>query len=115
MLSLNYFWFIIIASFFGEFIRQYAGSNKCGTNPLFKSLTLIVSPLCMLANFVFYVLGFWFMPHWWYPLIFMGINWLLLFVQAMLSEEISIVLTILGLAVAPTFTVLSYLGLFGVI
>ena len=116
MFHLNYFWFFIISQFFCEPLRQYSRSDMVGSNPTFKYLTMIVAPLVMTANFVFLILGFWFMPHWYYPLIFFALDMCLIGIHALLNNQVvQLIIMFIGLIAAPLFSVLSYLGLFGVI
>lgn len=116
MFSLNYFWFFLLSQFFCEPLRRFASSNEIGANPAFRYIAAIVAPLVMTANVVFLILGFWFMPHWYYPLIFIAIDLLLISVHALMSHDVAkFIIMLLGVVAAPLFCVLAYLGLFSVI
>lgn len=65
---------------------------------------------CTVALVVFLILGFWFMPHWWYPLAFFGMSAVTGFVP--IPDKIG---SWLAVFLAPPLCVLSYLSLFGVI
>lgn len=116
MLHLNYFWYFLISQFFCEPLRQYAKSDLVGSNPTFKSLTMIVAPLVMTANIVFLILGFWFMPHWYYPLIFFAIDLLTIGLHVLFqNQNVKLIILLIGIIAAPLFSVFAYLGLFGVV
>ena len=118
MFSLNYFWFFVVAQLFFEPLRVYAKGPLVGSNPLFKQLSMIVAGLLSAANIVFLILGFWFMPHWYYPLIFGGVSLIIVSLCAWISaytHYTMLIMAMLGLILSPIFFVLAYLGMFDVI
>ena len=70
-----------------------------------------VGSICALASIVFIIIGFWYMPEWWYPLVFLGIS---VFATTFIpmSDNMG---CILGVIFAPVACVLMYLSLFGII
>lgn len=115
MFTLNYFWFFIVAAIFMSAVVQYAASNQIGLNPVPKYLATIIGPTCFSALIVFLIIGFWKMPHWWMPLVMLLIGSFVVALPRSTNHAITFVITFLGLLLAPLFTVLAYLGLFGII
>ena len=70
----------------------------------------IVFGVCTISLVVFLILGFWFMPRWWYPIAFVGVS-----VVAALIPIPDRIGAIISLVAAPVLCVLSYLSMFNVI
>ena len=115
MLSLNYFWFFVIAFTFSSALTRYGASSMVGSNPLLKILSQIIGPLCDTVLSVFLILGFWYMPHWWIPLVFFGVGIITQSFLGLIGDIGNLIVLVLGTIGAPLFTVLAYLGMFGVI
>ena len=64
----------------------------------------IVAVLCTMSLVVFLVLGFWFMPKWWYPLVFFGLSILTGFVP--IPDKAGAWLAVFA---APVLCVMAYL------
>ena len=69
-----------------------------------------VAALCTASLVVFLVLGFWFMPRWWYPLAFFGISIPTGFIP--IPDKAGSVLAVI---MAPPLCVMAYLSMFGVL
>lgn len=115
MFGLNYFWFFMAAFFFSSALSRYAKSDMIGTNPLFKNISMLLGPICDLLLIVFLIVGFWKMPHWWHPIVFLLIGGLLQGIQGLLGRYAEFVVIIIGMLLAPICTILAYLGLFGLL
>ena len=108
MFTLPYFYYFLIVVFFT--FTMYRAISRGQLTPLVASICNIIFPLCSLAYVVFLVLGFWFMPKWWYPFAFYGLSFLSSFIP--IPDNIA---SIIGIIAAPIFTVLMYLSLFQII
>jgi hypothetical protein len=115
MFTLNYFWFFVVATLFTSAVVQYAASQQVGLNPLPKYIAMVVGPLSFFALIIMLIIGFWKMPHWWHPIVMFLIGSFVVTLPASLSRNANFVIVLTGLLLAPTFVVLAYLGLFGVI
>lgn len=107
MFTLNYFWFFVVATYFMSAATLYG--NRSG-----NTLTSIVGIVSFPALLVFLIFGFWKMPSWWMPLVMFAIG---MFIVAIPSRPGTLydLSAFIGIVGAPVFTVLAYLGLFGVI
>ena len=108
MFTLPYFYFFLATVFF-TFTMQRAIQHGQLSEKL-SAICSIVYPACTLAYVVFLILGFWYMPHWWYPLAFYVISFLTSFIP--IPDKIA---ATLGVVIAPICTVLMYLSLFQII
>jgi len=115
MISLNYFWFFVIAFTFSAALTRYGASNMEGSSPWLKIIAQIVGPLCDTALFIFLILGFWWMPHWWMPLVFFGVGIITQSILGLIGDIGNLIVLILGTIGAPLFTILAYLGMYNVI
>ena len=70
----------------------------------------VVQGVCTIALFVFIVLGFFFMPHWWYPLVFLAMA-----VAVGMIPIPSKLLAPIAIVAAPILCGLAYFSLFGII
>jgi hypothetical protein len=70
----------------------------------------IVQGVCTIALLVFIVLGFFFMPHWWYPLVFLAMA-----VAVSMIPIPSRILAPIAIVAAPVLCGLAYFSLFGVL
>lgn len=113
MFSEPYLYYYLVATFFA-FLQQRA-LRAYDKFEFYASDTMraIMSVTCLFGLFsclVFLILGFWFMPKWWYPLAFIGLKiataWLP--IPDGLGAK-------LGIVLVPVFSVLMYLDLFGVV
>ncbi len=132
MFSLPYLYYYLVASFFSFMLCRSAmrsnGNDAKNGSPIDFILSSYQSPterfvdkncgilkflgsVCTLASAVFLILGFWYMPEWWYPLLFLGISVLVTTFLPM-SDNMG---GVLGLILAPITCVLMFLSLFGVI
>lgn len=106
MFSQIYFWTFIFASLFSFILRRvYVRFN--GSSAAVKEITGLIGNVTYYANIIFLILGFWFMPKWWYPIA--------LYLFSFLTTIIPIpdrILAIIGLVAAPILTILSYYFLF---
>ena len=116
MFTLNYFWFFIAAMFFMSPVVGYASSSLEGANPIVKILSGLIGGVCSLALLIFVILGFWHMPSWWMPLVMALIGWGISPLLRLVSNPLAnLIVILLGLILAPLFTILAYLGMFNVI
>ncbi len=69
MFSLNYFWTYIFAQFFSFMLRRTYTRFK-GRSASYHALIGFLGILTALTNAIYLILGFWFMPEWWYPIVF---------------------------------------------
>lgn len=109
MFTEGFTWYYIFCSFFSFLMNRVIGRGI----QMGMYAQLVMQPiaiLCDAACLVFLILGFWFMPAWWYPLALFGLSWL-----ASLLPIPDIIGALIGIIAAPIFGVLMYLDLFGVI
>jgi len=128
MFSLPYLYYYTVASFFSFMLRRSAMRSENNTSGGVDSIIAsynhsggfvennsgflkFLGSICALACVVFLVLGFWYMPEWWYPLVFIGIS-LLVTTFLPMSDNTG---GVLGMILSPIACVLMYLSLFGVI
>ena len=132
MFSLPYFYYYLVASFFSYMLRRSAVRSNGDGAKSGSSVDFILSSykspserfvsnnseflkflgsVCAIASVVFLVLGFWYMPEWWYPLVFIGLS-LLATTFIPMSDNTG---GVLGAILAPIASVLMYLSLFGVV
>ena len=109
MFESAYLYYYLLAAFFA-FIMLRA-SIRLNLSYCVYALYTWIGGVCSLACFAFLVLGFWFMPHWWYPLAIGGLS---MIVSAFMPIPTSIGASI-GIVAGPLFCVLMYLDLFNVI
>lgn len=103
MLSLSYFWTYIFASLFSFILlRVYKGFN--GSSQALKTYLCLMGALTQVALLVFLIIGFWYMPEWWYPLVFFGCAFILKMIPIP-----DYILMLIGIIAAPVLTVLSYI------
>lgn len=112
MFTEPYLYYYLVATFFA-FLQQRvlrANSELEILSPATATIMVITCGLGLISCLVFLILGFWFMPEWWYPLAFFGLKlataWLP--IPDGLGAK-------LGIVLVPVFSVLMYLDLFGVI
>ena len=109
MFTLNYFWFCMIAWLCSSPL-VVSGNRANGIVSTILSLAGIIN---LLAILVFLILGFWWMGSWWMPLVMFVLGWLVAGAGAALFRSyVSIIFCLLA---APTFVILAYLGMFGVL
>ena len=132
MFSLPYLYYYLIASFFSFMLRRSAMNSNSSVVKNGSSVDFILSSyqspserfvcnnsgllkflgsVCALASIIFLILGFWYMPEWWYPLVFIGLS-LLATTFIPISDNTA---GVFGAILAPIACVLMYLSLFGVI
>ena len=131
MFSLPYLYYYLAASFFSFMLRRSATRSEGSGQKSGSALDYLVSTyrsqesfvyrnseflkflgsVCAIASLFFLILGFWYMPEWWYPLVFFGIS-ILATTFIPMSDNAG---GILGMILAPIACVLMYLSLFGVI
>lgn len=109
MFSHAYLYYFLLASFFSYIMLRGADTFK-GTSQIIPLIYQVIGGVCGFATIPFLILGFWFMPHWWYPIVF----FLLEFVAAAIPLPATIA-SMIGIVAAPAFTVLMYLSLFGIL
>ena len=78
--------------------------------PKIAGVYQVISVLCGLSMFAFFIIGFWKMGEWWYPLAMLGCSLL----SALIPIPVSVG-AVVGLAGGPVFAVLMYLDMFGII
>ena len=115
MLTLNYFWFYVIAFTFASSLTRYGRSNLEGNNPWLKMAAQLIGPICDIALFIFVVIGFWQMPHWWIPIVCFVVGIIAQSLLALVGNIVNLIILVLGTIGAPLFTILAYLGLFSII
>ena len=105
MFEQSYFWYYIGAFFFTFMMqRSYTrGTGGTATYPLYG----LLYPICGIALIVFLVIGFWKMPHWSWPLKFLGLSILTAFIPV--PDRIG---ALIGMVAAPVFCVLMFVNLF---
>ena len=132
MFSLPYLYYYLVASFFSFMLQRSAMRSNGSASQSSSALDYLVSSyqspserfvsrnrgflkfvgsICALASIVFIIIGFWYMPEWWYPLVFLGIS-ILASTFIPMSDNMG---CILGVIFAPVACVLMYLSLFGII
>lgn len=108
-----YLYYYLVATFF-VFLQQRAlkayETFDFYATPTLKALIVLTSIIGSISCLVFLILGFWFMPKWWYPLAFIGLK--LATAWLPIPDELG---AKLGVALVPAFSVLMYLDLFGII
>lgn len=109
MFSHAYLYYYLLATFFA-FVMLRASKSFNGSSAVLPVLYTMIGGACNLACFVFLVLGFWFMPHWWYPIVFV-----LLGIATALIPIPDAIASLIGIVVAPVFSVLMYLSMFGIL
>lgn len=111
MFKLLYFWLFVAAFFLNVCLRRtvvlYRHDAKSIFSKLYSQLLLLLGTVALI---VFVVLGFWFMPHWWYAPLFLLFGIISTFIP--ISDEVG---AYLALVIEPMFIVLMYLSLFNVI
>lgn len=109
MFSCLYFWFYIIVQFC-VFCQQRCVNRMPTLPPITQFLFHLLSILGSISYYAFLILGFWYMPHWWYPLVMIGCG--------MISSLIPIpdlIAAFVGIIAIPVCSVLMYLDLFCII
>lgn len=109
MFTLPYLYYYLLASFF-TFMLERAYRNGTLRGELTPYYLPALFSVCHIAEIVFLILGFWFMPHWWYPLVFLALSFLTNFIP--IPDKTA---AIIGHVLAPLFVVLMYLNLFGIL
>lgn len=109
MFTEGYFWYCIAAYFFA-FIMDRVASRDVMLPDSAAGIMKIVSLASTVARYIFLILGFWAMPHWWYPLAIWGCSFLVALIP--IGDKIA---AYIGIIAAPVFTVLMYLDLYNVI
>lgn len=106
MFKLPYFYYYIVAWLFIVCLQRMQ-TRQGKLKGLYPSIVL---PLCTVALVVFLILGFWFMPKWWYPLVMFGISAFTGFIP--IPDKFG---SWLAVIFALPLCVMAYLSLFGVI
>ena len=111
MFKVPYFYYFIVAWFLITCLQRVVGRGRVDVGAIMqKSFPKVILAICTIALVVFLILGFWFMPKWWYPLAFIGCSIVAAFIP--LPDKVG---ALIALVAAPVLTVLAYLSLFGVI
>lgn len=111
MFKLPYFYYYLAAWLLLICLQRVVGSDRADVGTIMKgTFTQTVFVLCTISLIVFLILGFWYMPEWWYPLAFFGMSLVVAVVP--LPDKIGAILALVG---APVLCVLAYLSLFGVL
>lgn len=117
MFTEPYLYYYLIASFFIFLQQRMIKINNDNYQeiiaPSSAATITFTCALGVVAKLVFLVLGFWFMPAWWYPLAFFGLS---IAVTALLSFMVNEkIAAAIGVIAVPVFSMLMYLDLFGII
>lgn len=117
MFSEPYLYYYLVASFFTFMQQRMLKINNDNYGEIIApSSAATITFTCALggvAKFVFFVLGFWFMPAWWYPLAFFGLSIATTaLISFMFNEKIA---SAIGVVAVPVFSILMYLDLFEII
>jgi hypothetical protein len=108
MFSEPYLYYFLIVSFMAHLQLRMLKSPVLPPAGLY--LFTWISGLGTLARIVFLILGFWFMPAWWYPLAMFGLGLATSIIP--IPDRVG---ALLGVVAVPLFSVLMYLDLFAVI
>ena len=106
MFTQPYLYYYLTASFLTFCLQRTQQKYGMYNGPL----PTMVQGVCTIALFVFIILGFWFMPHWWWPLVFLALT--------VATSNIPIpsrVLAPVAIGAAPVLCGLAYFSLFGLI
>ncbi len=106
MFSQPYLYYYLAASFLTFCLQRTQQKHGMynGTYPT------VVQGACTIALLVFIVLGFFFMPNWWWPLVFLALA-----VAVGMIPIPSRILAPVAVVAAPALCVLAYLSMFGLI
>ena len=108
MFSEPYLYYFLIVSFLAHLQLRMLKSPVLPPAGLY--LFTWIGGLGTLARIVFLILGFWFMPAWWYPLAMFGLGLATSIIP--IPDRVG---ALLGVVAVPIFSVLMYLDLFAVI
>lgn len=107
MFSHLFVWcYIIYTSCLSAFQRGAQSANQVGG----LGIANVYVNIGFWIDVIFLILGFFFMPHWWYPLVLFGLGTL---VNAI--PILDIIWVIIGWVAMPVCAVLMYLDMFGII
>ena len=101
-----YLYYYLIASLL-SFLQLRVSRRDVNLPEITRIIFIWVGGTCKLSCYVFLVLGFWFMPEWWYPLAFMGLN--LAAAALPIPDKLG---AFAGVILAPVFSILAYISLF---
>ena len=110
MFSYHYFWFFIIVQFC-VFCQQRCVNRMPTLPPIIQSLFYLLSILGSISYYVFLILGFWYMPHWWYPLAMICCGTII----SSLIPVPDFIAAFVGIIAIPVCSILMYLDLFYII
>lgn len=111
MFKLPYLYYYCFAWLLIVCLQRVAGRGRSDVGRVMNTpFAQIVLAICTTALISFFVLGFWFMPKWWYPLAFAGCS--LIVSSFPIPDKVG---AALALVAAPILIVLAYLSMFNVI
>lgn len=107
MFALPYVWYFMFANFFSFIMLRFSKRNEAVMSPALSMIIMIIGNLLTIAGFVFLIIGFWKMPHWWYPLVLLGLGMATSIIP--IPDKIA---AIIGIVAGPILTILMYINLF---